>query len=336
VNDSEKDGSMGWHYTDAVDDVKRLKREGKLEEAEALLLRCVDATEAEARREHYAPAPWYFAELASIYRKQRDPAREVAILERYVEVAGVKEARRNTRGSKILDRLEKARALLAAGQSEPLSFCPYCGVEINPMPKTTSPCPTCGEKVVRATCVGEELPSLLTVEQAEENARLVGMTRARKKARERAHKLGFDARDMDKMSVELTAKWGQPPNPRDLIWALSNKAVVVAGQCLDWAAMSRAYQVQGDVLEEEGRSTTLVDEQANAALLRYYEGICGNGEVFVSTRKACCPQCAERSGQVVQISEALAGHILPNSACIASRCRCSWRVDYRELCQQDQ
>ncbi len=327
---------MGWHYTDAVDGVKRLKREGKLEEAEALLLRCVDAAEAEARKERRIPAPWYSYQLASLYRTQHDPAREVAILERFVNAAGVAGARSNSTGSKILDRLEKARPLLAASQSEPLSFCPYCGVEIAPTPKTSRACPTCGKKVVRVKRIGEELPSLLTVEQAEENVRLVGMTRARKKARERAHKLGFDARNMDEMSVELTAKWGRPPNPRDLIWALSNKAVVVAGQCRDWAAMSRAYQVQGDVLEEDGRSTTLVDEQANAALLRYYEGIRGDGEVFVSTRKACCPQCAELAGQVVQISEALAGHILPSLACTASRCRCTWRVDYGELRERSQ
>jgi len=91
-----------------------------------------------------------------------------------------------------------------------------------------------------------------------------------------------------------------------------------------------------NLLEEDGRSTTLVDEQANAALLRYYEGIRGDGEVFVSTRKACCPQCAELAGQVVQISEALAGHILPSLACTASRCRCTWRVDYGELRERSQ
>jgi hypothetical protein len=57
VSGSGQEADMGWHYTDAVDDVKRLKREGRIGEAETLLLRCVDATEAEARREGYAPAP---------------------------------------------------------------------------------------------------------------------------------------------------------------------------------------------------------------------------------------------------------------------------------------
>jgi predicted RNA-binding Zn-ribbon protein involved in translation (DUF1610 family) len=328
---------MGWHYTDAVDDVRRLKREGRTGEAEALLLRCVDATEAEARREGYAPAPWYYDQLAIIYRQQGDPAKEVAILERYVKTAGIEKARRSTRGSKILGRLEKARALLAARENEPLSFCPYCGVEITPLPKTSRACPICGEKVVLAKRVGEEQPSLLTIEQAEENTRIADVTRARRKARERAHKLGFDDHDMDEMSADLTAKRGQPPSPRDLAWALSIKAIFAAGQRPDWAAMSRAYQVQGDVLEEEGRSTIVVDQQANESLLRYYEGVCESqglpSEVVISTRKTCCPECAKRSGQVVRIANAPASGALPNQACTAPRCRCSWRVDYRGLSQ---
>ena len=325
---------MGWHYTDAVDDVKRLKREGRIGKAETLLLRCVAATEAEARRERFAPAPWYYDQLAIIYRQQSDPAKEVAILERYVKAAGMELARRSTRGSKLLERLEKARALLAARESEPLSFCPYCGVEIAPLPKTSRACPTCGERVVLAKRVGEALPSLLTVEQAEENTRLADVTRARKSARERARKLGFGDRDMDEMSADLTAKRGGPPSPRDLVWALSIKAIFAAGERPDWAAMSGAYRVQGDVLEEEGRSTIVVDQEAQAALLRYYEGICQiqglPSEVVVSTREDCCPECAQRSGQVAQIADALAGEALPNPACTSPRCRCSWRVEHSD------
>jgi len=337
VSGSGQEADMGWHYTDAVDDVKRLKREGRIGEAETLLLRCVDATEAEARREGYAPAPWYYDQLAAIYRQQSDPAKEVAILERYVKATGVEKVRRNNKGSKILGRLEKARALLAARESEPLPFCPYCGVEITPMPKTSRACPTCGEKVVLAKRVGEELLSLLTVEQAEENTRLVDVSRARKTARERARRLGLDDRDMEEMSADLTAKRGRPPSPRDLVWALSIKAIFAAGQRPDWAAMSRAYRVQADVLEEEGRPMIVVDQQANESLLRYYEGVCQSqglpSEVVVSTRKTCCPECAKRSGQVARIADALAGGALPNPACTAPRCRCSWRVDYRGLSQ---
>jgi len=40
----------GGHYTDYVERVKELKREGKNQEAIDLLTRCVDATEAESKK----------------------------------------------------------------------------------------------------------------------------------------------------------------------------------------------------------------------------------------------------------------------------------------------
>jgi tetratricopeptide (TPR) repeat protein len=45
------------HYTEWVEPVKQLKREGRLKEAEALLLECVDAVEAEAGVEGSPVAP---------------------------------------------------------------------------------------------------------------------------------------------------------------------------------------------------------------------------------------------------------------------------------------
>jgi hypothetical protein len=48
----------GRHYTEWVDEVKRLKREDLLDEAETLLLGLIGATEAEAQAKGYpSPAP---------------------------------------------------------------------------------------------------------------------------------------------------------------------------------------------------------------------------------------------------------------------------------------
>jgi hypothetical protein len=71
------------HYTEYVDSVKALKRDGNLVDAEILLLKLVDATEAEARAMGGGVAPWYYEQLAIIYRKQKRHADEVSILERY-------------------------------------------------------------------------------------------------------------------------------------------------------------------------------------------------------------------------------------------------------------
>jgi len=95
----------GKHYTEFVDEVRRLKRIGDLDQAEALLLRLVDATEAEARAEGLGVAPWYYEQPAIVYRKRKLLHPEIAILERYQcqsKAPGV--------GPSVLaDRLERLR-----------------------------------------------------------------------------------------------------------------------------------------------------------------------------------------------------------------------------------
>lgn len=101
----------GRHFTDYVDEVRRLRREGQEEEAERLLLRPVDAVEAEAAAEGWGVAPGYYEQLAIIYRKRKDFHSEVRILERFAR-------QRHAPGaspSKLLEPLEKARALRDRG-----------------------------------------------------------------------------------------------------------------------------------------------------------------------------------------------------------------------------
>lgn len=98
----------GRHFTTYVSDIQALKRQGKLKEAEHLLLELISATEAEDRVDRRGVAPWYYEELAKIYRKQKDYANEVRTLERFA-------AHRHAPGVKppqLIDRLKKARALL--------------------------------------------------------------------------------------------------------------------------------------------------------------------------------------------------------------------------------
>jgi tetratricopeptide (TPR) repeat protein len=72
------------HYTDAVDTIKRLKREQRHDEAESLLLWCIEQTEQE---EFDDPAPWYYKNLAIVYRKENRYDDEVQIIKRYLNNA---------------------------------------------------------------------------------------------------------------------------------------------------------------------------------------------------------------------------------------------------------
>ena len=101
----------GKHYTEYVETVKSLKREGKLGEAEKLLIRLVAATEAEALITSLGVAPWYYEQLAIICRKQGRTMDERRILERYVQqpkALGAKPEKLEARLQALIVRKPKA------------------------------------------------------------------------------------------------------------------------------------------------------------------------------------------------------------------------------------
>jgi hypothetical protein len=74
---------QGRHYTAYVEEVKALKHNENSAPLESLLLTLVDAIEAEAHARQWPVAPWYYQELAVLYRKRKDYAAELAVIERY-------------------------------------------------------------------------------------------------------------------------------------------------------------------------------------------------------------------------------------------------------------
>ena len=99
----------GRHYTDYVEDVKQLKREKRHNEAIELLRNLIEAVENELKvaGEDWGVAPWYYEQLAIIFRKEGQYDSEVKILERYMDspkALGVGP-------KKLAERLEKARKI---------------------------------------------------------------------------------------------------------------------------------------------------------------------------------------------------------------------------------
>ena len=97
----------GRHFTEYVDEVRALRRTGREDEAETLLLELVDATEEESGCEGWGVAPWYYEQLAISYRKRGDVHGEIQILERFARQKHAPGAS----SPKLLQRLEKAREL---------------------------------------------------------------------------------------------------------------------------------------------------------------------------------------------------------------------------------
>jgi hypothetical protein len=71
------------HFSTFINDVESLKSKGDIESAEKLLLELINATEQESRAINVGVAPWYYEELAKIYRKRKDYQKEVLILNRF-------------------------------------------------------------------------------------------------------------------------------------------------------------------------------------------------------------------------------------------------------------
>jgi hypothetical protein len=94
------------HATEYVEQVKALKRAKQFDEAERLLLALIQAVEVENRVECWGVAPWYYEQLANIYRGQKNYAAEIAILQRYQQQPYHK------RVFPFANRLVQARALL--------------------------------------------------------------------------------------------------------------------------------------------------------------------------------------------------------------------------------
>jgi hypothetical protein len=88
------------------DDVRRLKREGRLNEAVELLNSLIDAIEDKARSTGRSVPAWYYEQLSALYRRQGKRESERKILERYVACHHSPDLR--TR--KMIARLERIKA----------------------------------------------------------------------------------------------------------------------------------------------------------------------------------------------------------------------------------
>ena len=100
----------GRHYTKYVEAVEELKRRNESQEAEKLLLSLVAATEAESNVKNWGVAPWYYEQLAIIYRQQQNPQQELKILERFAR----QQHAPGDKPAKLLERLGKVRTELAS------------------------------------------------------------------------------------------------------------------------------------------------------------------------------------------------------------------------------
>ena len=105
VNTDEPGYLRGRRASEYWSDVKQLERQGRLKEAEELLLELVEVDEREAAVKGLGVVGGYYLRLAIIYRKQQRYEDEIAILERFAR----QEHAPGVGPPRLLKRLEKAR-----------------------------------------------------------------------------------------------------------------------------------------------------------------------------------------------------------------------------------
>lgn len=103
--ESEAGSVRGRHYTEWVPTLDQLRSAGDDDHALALLLECIEAAERAALVSGMEPAPGYTKRAAVIYRRRKDYAREIEIMERWEAAAPPQ-----YRGA-MIERLAAARTL---------------------------------------------------------------------------------------------------------------------------------------------------------------------------------------------------------------------------------
>lgn len=96
----------GRHFTEWVEEVKQLKRDGRQQEVIDLCTEAVEATEAEYRVDGLAVAPWWYEQVALAARRSDQPLVERQIMARYLAHPGPKHPDYVTKFEKALAKLD--------------------------------------------------------------------------------------------------------------------------------------------------------------------------------------------------------------------------------------
>lgn len=201
--------------------------------------------------------------------------------------------------------------------------CPYCSVELDPLPKAKKWCPGCGQPIyVRGAPDG--LTYLLRdADLAAHEARWAGYRSRSEWIRDAApfvDEPGFEA-----IERELQAKDARY-SPRDVYWVAADRALLIILRSGDWQVASEAYRQmamaaykEADTDEMPERAVRLRREASKATLRAYLRDGTRRVDIF-----ACdCPRCSVDTGSIDIRRELEAPHI-PHADCHKGWCSCDY------------
>jgi DNA-directed RNA polymerase subunit RPC12/RpoP len=309
----------GKHYTEYVDEVTELHSAGHDDEALALLDGLMTAVEEESRAKHWAAPPAYYDQAATIYRKRKNYASEIAVCQRY--------AKNNhaSNGATFDDRIRKARALLAAqfaatAAAGAPNACPHCGKVLDAAPKTSRACPDCGHKIVVRKSGG--LVQLLTPEQDVARTQAAAIAKSNEKISQRANQLGFSDAQMTAERKRLTARFGAQASLGDTFWSLANTRALSAETAGKWNQAAAALRsMAAHAASESG--TVRLDLVSRAVGLEMRGITLSNPPGTVMQTGGCkCDPCRTHTQDRFTLAEAQAAAPVPHTDCATPSCAC--------------
>ncbi len=172
-----------------------------------------------------------------------------------------------------------------------VNTCPYCGIELNPVPQRKKKCPRCGQFIYVRTQPSDRKRMLVTYPEA--------------------------------LSIER--EWTRKSTSgRDAKWKSLNEQLIVAMKKGNWGLMSSLYFEQGIFLEEEKRDSFKVMQESRKCALRNYQ-LSGIDRVKILTCGSdSCPECQTLEGKMFTVAEAMKIMPIPVKSCINKygHCRC--------------
>lgn len=300
------------HYTEWVQEVKQLKRDGNLDEALVVLMGCIDAVEDEMTAQGWHdPAPWYYEQAAIVHRKRKDYAAEVAVLERYFQALDGRAGHPD-----LAARRRKAREPLET-TTESVPACPSCGSVLEPPPPSSGSCPYCSAQIVVRTTRG--VARYLTEEASQAEKAWATQHAELEAALRRTNWIGCTDEEFLATEVEL----GPAYSPNDVFWRVAHAKIEVltVEQSSQWAdRVSRIYQAMASQLVEEGRDWSPMAVQAvrfaNIELSTW-----ADPDSPVRSTGCQCGACAPHQFEGT-LSDALARSPVPHTDCEHPPCAC--------------
>lgn len=206
--------------------------------------------------------------------------------------------------------------------------CPSCGTVLTQMPKATSVCPDCGEKIIVRKRNGQ--PVLLSAVQDAERKANASAVKHREKFLRRANRCGATDEEFAATEAALTDRFGSSADPADVFWAIANERVVAGFGAGEWHIASTIYGEQAEHLAETGRPWQEVARQRASAMVRQLQSPFMEPETTMRVAASCkCGVCQADSRRELTFAQALADPTLPHIDCQRPPCKC-WLYEKRD------